>query len=76
MALTVGRLALDNGFYGSIPGDWLAPPPQNIQDVYKRQAIMYADSYIQIAMGKGIRPYDAWQTMFTTCLLYTSYMMM
>ena len=31
MALTVGRLALDNGFYGSIPGDWLAPPPQNIQ---------------------------------------------
>ena len=29
-------------------------------------AIMYADSYIQIAMGKGIRPYDAWQTMFTT----------
>ena len=31
MAPTIGRLALDNGFHGSIPGDWVAPPPQNIQ---------------------------------------------
>ena len=30
MAPTIGRLALDNGFHGSIPGDWVAPPPQNI----------------------------------------------
>ena len=31
MAPTIGRLDLDNGFHGSIPGDWVAPPPQNIQ---------------------------------------------
>ena len=31
MAPTIGRVALDNGFHGSIPGDWVAPPPQNIQ---------------------------------------------
>ena len=31
MAPTIGRLALNNGFHGSIPGDWVAPPPQNIQ---------------------------------------------
>ena len=31
MAPTIGRLALDNGFHGSIPEDWVAPPPQNIQ---------------------------------------------
>ena len=31
MAPTIGRLALDNGSCGSIPGDWVAPPPQNIQ---------------------------------------------
>ena len=30
MAPTIGRLALNNGFHGSIPGDWVAPPPQNI----------------------------------------------
>lgn len=30
MAPTIGRLALDNGFHGSIPEDWVAPPPQNI----------------------------------------------
>ena len=30
MAPTIGRVALDNGFHGSIPGDWVAPPPQNI----------------------------------------------
>lgn len=33
MAPTIGRVALDNGFHGSIPGDWVAPPPQNIQPV-------------------------------------------
>lgn len=33
MAPTIGRVALDNGFHGSIPGDWVAPPPQNIQHV-------------------------------------------
>ena len=33
MAPTIGRLALDNGFHGSIPGDWVAPPPQNIHIV-------------------------------------------
>ena len=27
MAPTIGRLALDNGFHGSIPEDWVAPPP-------------------------------------------------
>ena len=31
MAPTIGRVALDNGFHGSIPRDWVAPPPQNIQ---------------------------------------------
>ena len=31
MAPTIGRLALDNGFHGSIPEDWVAPTPQNIQ---------------------------------------------
>ena len=31
MAPTIGRLALDNGFHGSIPEDWVALPPQNIQ---------------------------------------------
>ena len=31
MAPTIGRLALDNGFHGSIPGDLVALPPQNIQ---------------------------------------------
>ena len=30
MAPAIGRLALDNGSCGSIPGDWVAPPPQNI----------------------------------------------
>ena len=30
MAPTIGRLALDNGFHGSIPEDWVAPTPQNI----------------------------------------------
>ena len=30
MAPTIGRLALDNGFHGSIPEDWVALPPQNI----------------------------------------------
>lgn len=38
MAPTIGRLALDNGFHGSIPGDWVAPPPQNIQK--KQEAIL------------------------------------
>ena len=31
MAPTIGRLALNNGFHGSIPGDLVALPPQNIQ---------------------------------------------
>ena len=30
MAPTIGRLALHNRSYGSILGDWVAPPPQNI----------------------------------------------
>ena len=30
MAPTIGRLALNNGFHGSIPGDLVALPPQNI----------------------------------------------
>ena len=37
MAPTIGRVALDNGFHGSIPGDWVAPPPQNIQAEYNRE---------------------------------------
>ena len=36
MAPTIGRVALDNGFHGSIPGDWVAPPPQNIQNRIKK----------------------------------------
>ena len=32
MAPTIGRLALHNRSYGSILGDWVAPPPQNIQE--------------------------------------------
>ena len=35
MAPRIGRLALDNGSYGSIPGDWVAPTPQNIQEALK-----------------------------------------
>lgn len=34
MAPTIGRVALDNGFHGSIPGDWVAPPPQNIHHMF------------------------------------------
>lgn len=30
MAPAIGRPALDNGSCGSIPGDWVALPPQNI----------------------------------------------
>ena len=30
MAPAIGRLAPDNGSCGSIPGDQVAPPPQNI----------------------------------------------
>ena len=33
MAPTIGRLALDNGFHGSIPEDWVALPPQNIHEL-------------------------------------------
>lgn len=36
MAPTIGRVALDNGFHGSIPGDWVAPPPQNIHRGYRK----------------------------------------
>ena len=40
MAPTIGRLALYNRSYGSILGDWVAPPPQNIQQLHEemRQA--------------------------------------
>ena len=37
MAPTIGRLALDKGFHGSIPEDWVAPPPQNIQSDPSRE---------------------------------------
>ena len=36
MAPVIGRPALDNGSRGSIPGDWVAPPPQNIHQVMKQ----------------------------------------
>ena len=36
MAPTIGRLALHNRSYGSILGDWVAPPPQNIHMYYNR----------------------------------------
>ena len=39
MAPTIGRVALDNGFHGSIPGDWVAPPPQNIQRIRPDEAV-------------------------------------
>lgn len=39
MAPTIGRVALDNGFHGSIPGDWVAPPPQNIQESFVSEFI-------------------------------------
>lgn len=48
MAPTIGRLALDNGFHGSIPGDWVAPPPQNIQlleDPYIRRENIYPQAF-------------------------------
>ncbi|HJD39804.1 MAG TPA: hypothetical protein H9913_07225 [Candidatus Blautia stercoripullorum] len=49
MAPTIGRVALDNGFHGSIPGDWVAPPPQNIQEdlIFTRAEYdkVYSDSY-------------------------------
>ena len=37
MAPTIGRLALDNGFHGSIPEDWVALPPQNIQSSFEKE---------------------------------------
>ena len=43
MAPTIGRVALDNGFHGSIPGDWVAPPPQNIQFKAVKQAKVNTD---------------------------------
>ena len=44
MAPTIGRVALDNGFHGSIPGDWVAPPPQNIHEVpriFRKSSMKY-----------------------------------
>lgn len=41
MAPTIGRLALDNGFHGSISGDLVAPPPQNIQHPLPQAAILF-----------------------------------
>ena len=49
MAPTIGRVALDNGFHGSIPGDWVAPPPQNIQ----RAAMRLQEALITTG-GKGL----------------------
>ena len=44
MAPTIGRVALDNGFHGSIPGDWVAPPPQNIQG--ENRVFLISDLYV------------------------------
>lgn len=41
MAPTIGRLALNNGFHGSIPGDLVALPPQNIQMFSEKQLQRY-----------------------------------
>ena len=46
MAPTIGRLALDNGFHGSIPGDWVAPPPQNIH--YTQYSYSERDTHNEI----------------------------
>ena len=45
MAPTIGRVALDNGFHGSIPGDWVAPPPQNIHGLGIWGAINLLEGY-------------------------------
>lgn len=51
MAPTIGRVALDNGFHGSIPGDWVAPPPQNIQE--KERKMQEAMLEIKKKFGKN-----------------------
>ena len=40
MAPTIGRLALHNRSYGSILGDWVAPPPQNIHRSLELESII------------------------------------
>ena len=55
MAPTIGRLALDNGFHGSIPEDWVAPPPQNIHSACKRPPILLrssAEAVFEISIEK------------------------
>ena len=51
MAPTIGRVALDNGFHGSIPGDWVAPPPQNIH------VLLNADFVPNISYDMKFCPY-------------------
>ena len=48
MAPTIGRVALDNGFHGSIPGDWVAPPPQNIQRMLRivKETVLSRDNLL------------------------------
>ena len=47
MAPTIGRVALDNGFHGSIPGDWVAPPPQNIQKAAEAEFERFKQAWSQ-----------------------------
>ena len=57
MAPTIGRLALDNGFHGSIPGDWVAPPPQNIHEENlekRRLMITYVSNINILVYGRSI----------------------
>ena len=49
MAPTIGRVALDNGFHGSIPGDWVAPPPQNIHLILGTTRRKYPTKVRQLA---------------------------
>lgn len=54
MAPTIGRLALDNGFHGSIPEDWVALPPQNIQSGVKKirvHDLRHSHASLLIEMG-------------------------
>lgn len=65
MAPVIGRLALDNGSCGSIPGDLVAPPPQNIQmahykilNVFICRIIVYFQRGVQLFNGSAAHYHD------------------
>lgn len=62
MAPAIGRPALDNGSCGSIPGDWVALPPQNIQEsgeITKEQYDQWRYTYPKMEWEQTRRDLDA-----------------